>query len=258
MTRFHAVLVGINSYADPTIPALRFACADARVFGTLLTESASSADITVHTLLDRDATRSNVLRLVGVDIAQRVKSDDIVLFFFAGHGSPEVYPGLDTLSRFLICADTERESLLSGAIDIQADLTRLAARLQARLVLFIIDACFSGYGGGRGICGPIIAERRSLHRPAARLADLALGSGVVYLAACGDDEVAGEDDTLGHGVFTYYLLRQLSDAGQSQTIGLPTLYDLVFRQVHGYSAGRQNPLLWGNVKGAGLPRLGRL
>lgn len=256
MTRFHAVLVGIDTYADPTIPALRFACADALAFSRSLAKSSLSADITVHTLLDRDATRGNVLRLVGVDIARQVKSDDIVMFFFAGHGSPEVYPGLDTLSRFLVCADTERESLLSGALDIQADLTRLATRLPARLVLFIIDACFSGYGGGRGICGPIIAERRRLHRPAARLADLALGSGVVYIAACGDDEVAREDDTLGHGVFTYHLLRQLRKVSESETIGLPTLYDLVFRQVHGYSAGRQNPVLWGNVKGAGLPRLG--
>lgn len=252
----HAVLIGINFYADRAIPALRFACADAQLFGALLTESPLGADITVHTLLDGNATRSNILQLVGVDLAQRVKANDIVLFFFAGHGSPEVYPGLDSLSRFLICTDTRAESLLSSGIDIQTDLARLSARLQGRLALFIIDACFSGYEGGRGICGPMIAERRRQHRPSARLTNLALGSGTIFLAACGDDEVAAEDHALGHGVFTYHMLQQLSGAGESQTIGLPTLYDLVFRQVHGYTAGRQNPVMWGSMKGASLPRLG--
>jgi len=251
------VLVGIDLYDDRAIPTLRFASRDARVLGTSLTESALGSDIVVHTLLDGEATRNKVLKLVGVDVARQVKSDDIVLFYFAGHGSPELYPGLDKLSRFLVCSDTSAEALLSTAIDVQTDLARLAARLPARLALFVIDACFSGYGGGRGICGPMIAERRKRHRPAARLADLALGSGTVFLSACGDDEVAAEDDTLRHGVFTYYMLQQLNGAGESRTIGLPTLYDLVFRQVHGFTAGRQNPVLWGSVKGASLPLLGQ-
>jgi uncharacterized caspase-like protein len=252
----HAVLIGIDSYADGSIPALRFAGADARAFGTLLTDSALGADVTVHTLLDGDATRVNVLQLVGVEVAQQVKPEDIFLFFFAGHGSPEIYPGLDKLSRFLVCADTRAESLLPGAIDVKSDLARVAARIQARLVLFIIDACFSGYGGGRGICGPQLAEQRRRHRPSGRLADLSLGSGSIFLTACGNDEVAAESDALGHGIFTYYILQQLNGSGAPSTIGLPTLYDLVYRQVHGYTAGRQNPMLWGNVKGASLPRLG--
>lgn len=256
MTRFHAILIGINSYADPSIPALRFARQDAEALGALLAGGELGKDVTLHLLLDREATRGRILHLIGVDVAQRAGPDDIVLFYFAGHGSPELLPGLDELSRFLICNDTMRESLFSSAIDVGTDLTRLAARLPARLVLFVIDACFSGYGGGRGIVGPVLEEQRRLHRPARRLADLALGSGVVYMSACGDDEVAAEDGMFGHGVFTHYLLRELQAPGQSGTIGLPTLYDLLFRQVHTYTGGRQNPVLWGNkVRGASLPRL---
>jgi len=255
MSRLHAILVGVNSYRDSSIPALRFARPDAQVLATLLGNSNLGIDTTVELLLDADATRASVMDLVGVDVPPRVSPDDTVLFYFAGHGSPELLPNLRVVSRFLICSDTTRGSLLSSAIDIEADLARLAARLPARLVLFIIDACFSGYGGGRGIAGPNLEEQRRLRRPAPQLADLALGSGVIYLAACGDDEVAGEDPILGHGVFTYHLLEQLGAPGQSGTIGLPTLYDLVFTQVHSYSSGRQNPVLWGNVKGARLPRL---
>jgi uncharacterized caspase-like protein len=257
VARLHAVVIGVNSYRDQSIPALRFACQDAQDLSSLLTGSAIGPEVTVHLLLEADATRAKILHAVGVEVPRRLRQDDLVLCYFAGHGSPELVPGQGHLSRFLICHDTIRESLLATAIDIEADLSRLAVRLCARLVLFVIDACFSGYGGGRGITGPVLEEQRRLHRPALRLADLALGSGTVYLSACGDDEVAGEDGLLGHGVFSHYFLLQLGASGQTPTIGLATLYDLVFRQVHTYSGGRQNPTLWGNVKGGSLPRLAR-
>ncbi|HEV2371606.1 MAG TPA: caspase family protein [Streptosporangiaceae bacterium] len=257
MTRLHAVLIGINSYLDPTIPALHFARQDAQDMGRLLTHSTIGQDVTVYSLLDRHATRKAILRMVDVDVARSLAKDDVLIFYFAGHGSPELRPGLDELSRFLVCYDTTRESLFASAIDITADLGRLAARLPARLVIFIIDACFSGYGGGRGIAGPLVAERRRLNRPAIRLADLALGSGILYLAACSDDEVAAEEGELGHGTFTYHLLEQLTAPGETPAIGLPTLYDRVFSQVHAHSAGRQNPVLWGTMRGASLPRLAR-
>jgi uncharacterized caspase-like protein len=258
MARLHAILVGVDSYADPSIPALRYACQDAQALGALLTGSDLGTDITVRLLLDGAATRRSVLHAVGAELPARVHADDMVLFYFAGHGSPELLPGVDELSRFLVCHDSARNSLLSSAIDVAADLARLAVRLPGRLVLFVIDACFSGYAGGRGIAGAALEERRRRHRPAARMADLALGSGIAYLSACGDDEVAAEDRALRHGVFTYHLLRQLTASGEPRaTIGLPTLYDLVFQQVHSYSAGRQNPVLWGNIKGANLPLFGR-
>jgi uncharacterized caspase-like protein len=233
---------------------LRFARADAQAFESLLTQSSLTHDIEVHSLLDADATRTNVLKLIGVDVARQAKPNDIVLFFFAGHGSPEIYSGLDKISRFLVCHDTLTDSLLSTSLDVQSDLARVVARLQAQTNIFMIDACFSGFEGGRGICGPIIAERRRQHRTAARLDDLKLGTGTIFLGACGNDEVAAETRDLGHGVFTYHLLQYLQGPGDSHIIGIPTLYDLVYRNVHSFTAGRQNPVLWGNMKGASLPR----
>jgi uncharacterized caspase-like protein len=257
MAHLYAVLVGVDSYQDPSIPELRFACQDAHDLRSLLAGSDIGPEITAHLLLNRSATRAKILHTIGVDIPKKLDRDDLVLFYFAGHGSPELLPGQECLSRFLICNDTVRESLLATAIDIDADLARLAVRLRARLVLFVIDACFSGYGGGRGIVGPLFEEHRRRNRPALRLADLEIGSGTVYLSACGDDEVAAENSLLGHGVFTYHLLQQLGATGHAPTIGLAELYDLVFKQVHAYSAGRQNPSLWGSVKGGSLPRLAR-
>ncbi|MGH3973828.1 MAG: caspase family protein [Pseudonocardiaceae bacterium] len=255
MTHVHAVLIGVNRYADPEIPDLSFARRDAEEFAELLKQSSFSSSIHTYPLLDCDATRARIIDLVGVRLPQIVESDDLVVFYFAGHGSPEIYPNLDKISRFLICHDTKRASLLASAIDIHTDLDRLSARLTARFVLFVLDACFSGYAGGRGITGPLLEEQRRLHRPRPRLEDLPLGSGIVFFAACADDEVARENSTLRHGLFSYHLLEQLRSPGASDLIGLATLYDLIYERVRHHSGGRQNPVLWGNVKGAGLPRL---
>jgi uncharacterized caspase-like protein len=151
MTHVHAVLVGVNRYADHAIPDLSYARRDAEELAGLLERSPHRASVTTHPLLDDAATRANVIDLVGVRLPRVVRPDDLVIFYFAGHGSPEIHPGLDKVSRFLVCHDTKRASLLAGALDVRADLSRLCSRLTARFVLFILDACFSGRAGGRGM-----------------------------------------------------------------------------------------------------------
>jgi uncharacterized caspase-like protein len=257
MTRLHAVLVGVSSYADSSIPDLRFAAGDARALSDAFHASIHSADASIHLLTDEDATREEIMHLVGTTLPRRATSDDLVLFYFAGHGSPETEPGMATASRFLACHDTRRNALFATAIDVTTDLTRAAQRLRAKLVIFMLDACFSGYSGGRSFVGPALEAYRRERRPGLRLADVELGSGVVFLGASTDTEVAWEDERLGHGIFTYYVLSGLTDAGTSGSIGLGTLYDLVHAQVISFSRNRQHPVLWGNVSGASLPRLSR-
>jgi uncharacterized caspase-like protein len=255
MTRYHAVLIGINDYADTSIPNLGFARADAERFQEMLEASVYRNDITVYPLLDENATRANVLDLIAVDLSRSAAPEDIVIIFFAGHGSPEVYPSLDVASRFLVCHDTRRTTLFSSAIEIGDDLRRLAARLTSRLVLFVLDACFSGYTGGRGIIGPQLEFQRRTYRAEPKLADLPLGEGIAFMAAAADDEVALEQAALGHGVFSYYLLAELLASGIG-VLGIGTLYDRVAARVRERTNEGQNPVLWGTVKGAGLPLLG--
>jgi uncharacterized caspase-like protein len=255
MTRLHAVVVGVDRYADPDIPNLRFAAKDARDLAALLRESAFADGVDTYLLTNADATRARVLHLVGTVLARFASADDVLLFYFAGHGSPEVAGGRSTASRFLVCHDTLRAGLFTTGIDVTVDLVRVAGRTSARLVMFVLDACFSGYSGGRGIVGAEMETYRDEHRPGLRLADLDLGSGVAYLSAASDTEVAWENEDLGHGVFSYYFLSELATDGPS-AVGLATLYDRVHAQVRSFTKHRQNPVLWGNLTGAALPRLG--
>jgi uncharacterized caspase-like protein len=76
----------------------------------------------------------------------------------------------------------------------------------------------------------------------------------MYLAACADDEVARESPVLRHGLFSHHLLEELRAPRTAEVIS-PSLYDRVYERVRDHSDGRQNPVFWGDVKGARLPRL---
>jgi uncharacterized caspase-like protein len=254
-TTLHALVVGIDHYADPSIGDLAFAKRDAVALTDLLRSSNHHRSTQVHALLDEQATREAIIGLLGTKLPMTVSEDDVVLFFFAGHGMPELTSGVDELSRYLVCHDTQRSALLATSIDIGADFPRLMRRLRAKVVIFVIDACFSGYSGGRGIVGPRFAEYRQANRPAVHLADLPLGEGMVTIAAANDDEVAWETAELGHGVFSYFFLRELARR-EAGTVGVATLYDSVYRHVREFSKGRQNPVLRGRVAGAAFPLLG--
>ena len=252
----HAVLIGIDEYLDPTIPDLNFAARDATELAALCRNSRFADEIAVYPLINEDATRHSILHLIGTTLASNARESDTVWIFFAGHGSPETTAGITTAARFLACHDTKRDELFTSGIDINADLARVAQRLAAGLVIFMIDACFSGYSGGRGFPGPAYDAYRREHRSGPRLADLDLGTGVVYLSAATDNEVARESTRLAHGVFSYYLCAQLNGSHSNDTIGLATLYDNIYSEVNSFCNGRQHPVMWGNAIGARIPLLG--
>ncbi|TYK44593.1 caspase family protein [Actinomadura decatromicini] len=252
--RIHAVVIGVDVYADPAINKLSFARRDAEAVSAMLRSSSFAESIEITELFDDRATRVNIMQAIGVDLPRNSSSEDVVLVYFAGHGSPELEtPGAETASRYLICHDSRYDSLLPTSIDVELDLARLAARLPAALVVFVTDACFSGFSGGRGIIGPMLAARRRENRMAVRLPELRLGEGTVFLGAAAEDEVAWEDPSLRHGVFTYFLHRGLTSAAGGERIGLSTLYDVVYEGVSRFSRSRQNPVMHGTVKGAYLP-----
>ncbi|MBO2457372.1 caspase family protein [Actinomadura violacea] len=252
--RLHAVVIGIDAYLDPAIDDLRFARSDAESVAAMLRGSSFSDSVEVTELFDHRATRAAIMHAIGVELPRASSAGDVVLVYFAGHGSPELgAPAAPVASRYLVCHDSGYDSLLATSIDVELDLARLAARLPAALVVFVTDACFSGFSGGRGIAGPVLAARRRENRAAVRLADLRLGEGTVFLGAAADDEVAWEDPSLRHGIFTYFLRKELTSRDGGERIGLSTLYDRVHEGVSAYSRSRQNPVMHGTVKGAHLP-----
>lgn len=255
----HAVVVGINEYHDPDIRNLLWARADAEAVAALIGRIDSSQR-SVRLILDEEATRGHLMEVIGEELPRVVTSEDVVLLYFAGHGAPEAQAAPDSVSRYLVTHDTRYGSVFATGIDMERDLSRLFERLsRPRLVLMLIDACFSGLAGGRTFEGPVLRRSRAHTRDlvAISLTDLDLGEGRLMIGACNDTELAREDALLGHGVFTHCLLQgppQSHHVGE-RTIGIHSLYNAVAGEVRSYTKGRQTPVINGRSAYAQIPNL---
>ena len=90
------------------------------------------------TLVDRQATRANVVRALE-EVSRTAGPDDLFVFFFSGHGDRT-----DRSSRQAADPDGLDETITLYDDDITDDeMNRLLAPIRAR-VLFALDSCFAG------------------------------------------------------------------------------------------------------------------
>jgi uncharacterized caspase-like protein len=194
----HALIIGIDQYAK--WPGLHHAVRDAKAMQeTLVTRFGFKAE-NVTALYDGDATRANILRTLNEKLAdaKRVKRDDRVMVFFAGHGSTrKLASGRDV--GYVVPVDASLTDLAADAISMP-QLQEVAEALSAKHVLFMVDACYSGLGLTRG------------GAPASKnfLADNARRIGRQMITAGGADQQVADDGPGGHSVFTWTVLQALS------------------------------------------------
>jgi uncharacterized caspase-like protein len=259
----HAVIVGVDEYDDAEIPPLSCARRDAETLAGLLSSRIKQDELRMKVLVDKKATRSNVVSAIGEDLPRAVGHDDIVLLYFACHGSPEKELPPDDVSMYLVLHDTDYRRIYSTGIDMERDVLRWMERLRKpKLVLLLLDACFSGRAGGRTLEGPILKASRK--EPGYRgdddrisLKDLDLGKGRAIIAGADDTQVALEDTSLGHGVFTYHVLKTLRATRHgARTIPVADLYREVDQAVRLATGGIQEPVFNGRLVHGSFPLLG--
>jgi uncharacterized caspase-like protein len=255
-TMFHAVIIGIDHYADEKIHDLRFARADAEALANVLEDRVEGRRC-ITTLLDDEATTSRIAGLLTDELPRHVRENDEVLIFFAGHGSPEVEATYGEPSIHAVTHDTAYARLASTAIDMVTQLASWVRRLNTGHVALVIDASFNGAAGGRTFEGPgLWSGPRTRRLDRVSLNRLALGAQGVLVTACTDKEAAVEDPSCSHGVFTYHLLDQLRRAPDGP-LDLATLYDCVASDVREATDGAQSPAFHGTRTARSLFRLGR-
>lgn len=251
-----AVVIGINNYADPRIQDLSYAVADAAALARLLDERIHPAERTVKVLLNAQATQRNVKVAIGEELAREGSPNDLIFIYFAGHGTPETRAGPDEASRYLVAHDTEYQNIYATGLDMARDFPRWFERIaEPRLVLVIVDACFSGRAGGRTFEGPALRRSRATLRSPAPISLKAMdfGEGRFVLAASGDKEVARESARLRHGIFTHHLLSALTTpTSQSPLVSVLELYEIVANLVRRDTGGKQTPTIHGKGR---LPKV---
>jgi uncharacterized caspase-like protein len=251
--RLHVLSIGVNRYKEENVPDLLWATNDARAVHAFFKRSIAASAICSRLLTNERATLSAIKHNAGEWIAQNANEIDTVIIYFAGHGAPEISSGSSQdVEHFLVPHDARRDRLYSTAFSLERDLPDMLARIRSENVVIILDCCFSGAGGGRGIEGHHLRIAR-LHRLGnARSAivtasgvSVDLGRGRVMLLACGASEQATESSVLKHGVFTDAILRRLESNSKSKRLAVALLHDSVVRAVASYTSGAQTPTLKG-------------
>ena len=228
------LLVGVNQYQDrQNLPSLQYSALDCQGLGEALKEataSLKSKEVIIHHDFVARLPRTTEVQQSIAKIINHASSDDTILFYFSGHGIVE-----QTTGEVVLClADTNIEQLLTTGLPLNTLLKQLS-NCAASQQLVWLDACHSGGMTLRG------TSKISLPNASSQLVDVlrnkaAESKGFYALLSCDQTQQSWEFPELGHGVFTYYLMRGLrGEAADSQgIIEADALYQYVYHQTLRY------------------------
>lgn len=211
--KVYAVCVGVNKYIAHGQNQLHFAVSDAQSMARFFK---NNSDAVVVTVTDRQATRANVLRTAN-QVFSKAGPDDVVVFYFSGHGLPGA----------MCVHDTQTPATLLT----YKDLGSVMKRSRARNKLIFSDTCHAGSG--------------RIAKTNARPEDLNGMNILLFLSSRGN-EISRE--TSQGGLFTVCLLKGLegaADKNRDRAITARELFDYVSTRVANLSRGRQHPVMWG-------------
>lgn len=140
-----AVVIGISKYQDEKIDKespLDFADRDATAFYDFLTSSRGDGFDPNHIqLLTNEKATLFAMKRAFNDFLAKAKEDDLVVIYFAGHGSSE--PERPS-NLFLLPYDTDLELIRTTAYPMDEVSSVLQKYINAKRVVVIADACHSG------------------------------------------------------------------------------------------------------------------
>jgi uncharacterized caspase-like protein len=245
-----AAVIGINKYKDPKLN-LKYARNDAEAFATYLRNNMGMDNDHILELYDEKATLKNMKSLLGTKLRQRAnKPEDSIFIFFAGHGAPEQSPSAkdeDKIRKYILPHDSEVQDLYASAL-LMDEIANLFGDIIAERIVFIIDSCYSGAGGGRTIFtqrGRAILSEDFLNR-------ISQGKGRIILTSSKPGELSEESDELKHGYFTYNLLEGLkgkADINGDGIIDIDEISLYINNIVPAKTNGKQHPVKKGEAEG---------
>jgi uncharacterized caspase-like protein len=131
---------------------------------------------------------------IAVDKILRKADNDLVFIYYSGHGKKDHEGKL-----CLLFDDTDEEALVATSLTFDF-INKCLKYPSKKSVIIVLDCCYSGVAGIKNCDTDIMEEFKKLS-----------GSGTVVLTSTGStgSPTAREDEKLGHGIFTYYLIEGL-------------------------------------------------
>ncbi|MDQ5933950.1 MAG: Caspase family protein [Cyanobacteriota bacterium erpe_2018_sw_21hr_WHONDRS-SW48-000092_B_bin.40] len=205
-----AVVVGVSEFADKAIN-LKYAAKDAADFRAFLVEKCHFAPDHVRLLTNEQATKENVLDLLGDSFLPRVAlPDDLVVIYFSSHGSAS---DLDLRGvNYLVAHDTAVDRLYSTGIDLQTLSNIVKTRIHCNRALIILDACHSGGASDTSDSKGLV---RTSNVDAAAIAQ---GTGRAVICSSSKTQSSWESKNYANGVFTKTLIDGFKAQGEKTTL----------------------------------------
>lgn len=209
-----AFIIANENYPDAPVP---YSLNDGRMFKEYCQKALGLPEKNIN--LYEDATFGNIITAVEKmkQVADAYDGEASVILYYAGHG----FPDDKQQTAYLLPIDGDASSITTTGYSL-AKLYKEIAGLKLKSAIVFLDACFSGakredqmLASSRGVAIKVKEEAPQ-------------GNMLVYSAAQGD-ETAHQLEDKHHGLFTYYLLKQLQATGGNVDMG--TLTEYVTKQV---------------------------
>ena len=229
--KLRILLVGINQYNDVELPSLKYSALDCQGLGEALSEATDkSRELILHHDFADLKPELALVRNSLKEIVTSAQTGDTILFYFSGHGILDA----PTQQVYLCLGDTKKQQLTTTGLPLR-EIFQLLGNCRASQQLIWLDACHSGGMTLRG------TTRISLPNPTSQLVKVLRrkaeqSQGFYALLSCDHSQQSWEFPELGHGVFTYYLMRGLrGEAADAQgIIEADALYQYVYHQTLRY------------------------
>src|SRR5262245_13625948 len=211
-----AVIIGINDYQS--WPKLRYCVNDANSIEQILTSQYGFKKSNIIKLLNKEATRERIVWAIGDQLADptRVKKDDRVFVFFAGHGATRKLPSGKELG-YLVPVDAETEASQAKSISM-AQLQEFCELIPAKHLYFVVDSCYSGLA--------LTRAGGTSSRSANYLEEITRRTARQILTAGGADQQVADNGPGGHSIFTWTLLQGLQGLADTDGNGAITASEL--------------------------------
>ncbi|MBS3788419.1 caspase family protein, partial [Candidatus Bipolaricaulota bacterium] len=271
----HALVVGITEYQHEALNNLNFPAKDAKAFYDLLVsdEMGGFSEENITLLTNKKATRRNLDNAL-TNLVTEASKDDLVVIYYSGHGAqgPD-YDGDegDGRDEYYITYDSDPstgKALYKTAYRDDVFANKVKSISTDQIAIFL-DSCYSG-GATKTVKGYTLPGQKAVPRNNV-FSDFENLKGKVLFAASQENESSYEPSTpelkekLGHGVFTYYLLKGLKGEADKDDDGNITIEELKgyvtpevqeFTQEH--LAASQKPLVKGNISAPLIARREKL
>ncbi|WP_344796072.1 polysaccharide deacetylase family protein [Litoribacillus peritrichatus] len=210
-----AVVIGVNKYKH--WPKLDYAVADAKSIADKLHQNFGFKKENIIEIYDEQANRHNIAEVLGYTLAdpKKVKKNDRVFIFYAGHGATRGLPNGKNLG-YLIPSDAELEKYPTNSISM-SQLNDYSALIPAKHVYFVMDSCYSGLALTRS--GKASQQYNYLEHVTSRHARQIITAG-------GADQEVADGGPNGHSVFTWAFLQALDGKADTDDNGYITASEI--------------------------------